>query len=96
MGLSNTSGGYRIGCTPVSNPINHLPRFIAVCFFFYCGTLLADYSKGLEAFEAGNYGIAMTEWTPIAKQGDSDAQYALGVMFFNGLGVEQDYEAARK
>ncbi len=39
---------------------------------------------------------AIQEWTPLARQGDSAAQFRLGVMYYNGQGVTQDYEQAFK
>ncbi len=37
----------------------------------------------------------MTEWRPLAEQGDSGAQFNLGVMYAEGEGgVPQDYEEA--
>ena len=41
----------------------------------------ADFQKGLEAFEAGDYAVALRELRPLAKQGDAKAQYKLGLMY---------------
>jgi len=54
----------------------------------------ADLQKGAEAFERGEYAIALREWMPLAKQGDAYAQHNLGVMYRDGLGVPQDYKVA--
>ena len=54
----------------------------------------ADYQKGFDAYEKENYATALKEWTPLAKQGNAVAQYNLGVMYDNGLGVPQDYQTA--
>jgi len=54
----------------------------------------ADFQKGLEAAQRGDYVTALREWTPLAEQGDASAQYNLGVMYGNGQGVPQDYKAA--
>jgi TPR repeat protein len=56
----------------------------------------ADFQKGLAAYNSRDYATALREWTQLAKQGDADAQYSLGVMYNNGRGVLQDYEAAVK
>ena len=50
----------------------------------------ADYDKGLAAANSGDYATALREWTPLAEQGDADAQYNLGVMYRKGHGVPQD------
>mgnify|MGYP006114862609 CR=1 FL=1 len=56
----------------------------------------ADFQKGLTAAQSGDYATALREWEPLAKQGDADAQYYLGVMDANGQGVPQDYKTAVK
>ena len=56
----------------------------------------ADDQKGLTAYNSGDYATALREWTPLAEQGDADAQYNLGVMYANGQGVSQDYKTAVK
>jgi len=56
----------------------------------------ADYQKGFTAYESGDYATALREWTPLAEQGDADAQYNLGLMYDEGQGVPQDYKAAVK
>ena len=44
----------------------------------------------------GDYATAFREWHPLAKQGNAKAQYNLGVMYGNGLGVTQDYPRSVK
>ena len=58
-----------------------------------CG---ADFQKGLDAAIKGDYATALEEWIPLAKQGDSESQYNLGVMYENGQGVSQDDQEAVK
>ena len=41
----------------------------------------ADFQKGLTAYRSGDYATALREWTPLAKQGDADAQFLLGGMY---------------
>ena len=50
----------------------------------------ADFQKGYAAYESGDYATALREWTPLAEQGDADAQYNLGGMYETGQGVPQD------
>jgi uncharacterized protein len=54
----------------------------------------ADFQKGLAAYKSADYATALREWTPLAEQGDSSAQYNLGVMYAKGQGVLQDYKPA--
>ena len=56
----------------------------------------ADLQKGLDAANRGDYAAALREWEPLAEQGDSVAQYNLGFMYENGIGVPQSYKAAVK
>ena len=53
-----------------------------------------DFQKGFDAYSSGDYATALKEWTPLAEQGYAIAQYNLGFMYENGLGVLQDYETA--
>ena len=54
----------------------------------------ADFYKGQEAYDRGDFETALREWLIDANQGDADAQYNLGVMYANGRGVLQDYAEA--
>ncbi len=56
----------------------------------------ADYQKGLDAYESGDYATALKEWKPLADQGHAVAQYNLGIGYANGKGVIQDYKGALK
>ncbi len=50
----------------------------------------AVFDKGVAAYKRGDYATAILEWRPLAKQGNANAQYNLGVMSGEGLGVPQD------
>ncbi len=54
------------------------------------------FEDGDKAFEQGNYHTAINLWKPIAEQGNAKAQYNLGVMYDQGIGVPQDYTEAVK
>jgi uncharacterized protein len=56
----------------------------------------ADYDSGYKAYKKGDYGTALEELLPLAKQGDPKAQRVIGAMYADGLGVDQDYAAAAK
>jgi len=53
-----------------------------------------DYIIGLNWYKQWNYGIAAKYWKPLAAEGDCDACYALGLLYFEGLGVGQNYDEA--
>ncbi len=50
----------------------------------------ADYSDGLHAYLKGHYEQAFQELSPLARNGNTQAQYLLGSMFVNGDGVQKD------
>jgi len=44
----------------------------------------ADFQKGLDAANRGDFATAFKEWKPLAEQGHANAQDGLGVMYNNG------------
>ena len=54
----------------------------------------SDFFAGYEAFQRGDYQEARNAWFPLARDGDVDAQFNLGSLYENGLGVEADAEMA--
>ena len=54
----------------------------------------ADFATGLSAYQKGDYATAIKEWRPLAEQGDAAAQFNLGLLYYDGLGVPQDYTQA--
>lgn len=40
-----------------------------------------DFDKGLAAYRAKDYSSALKEWHPLAKQGNANAQYNLGLIY---------------
>ncbi|MCG6963131.1 MAG: sel1 repeat family protein, partial [Acidobacteria bacterium] len=46
--------------------------------------------QGLAAYKAGHYQEALDLWRPLAAQGNPEAQFRLGYMYANGLGVALD------
>ncbi len=56
----------------------------------------ADLEKGFVAYQGGDYATALRQWTPLVEQGNSAAQFFLGLLYEEGLGVPQNYETAVK
>jgi uncharacterized protein len=56
----------------------------------------ADLRGGYDAYAKKNYRTAYDEFKPLAEQGDSDAQHALGGLYRYGRGVLKDYKQAVK
>lgn len=53
---------------------------------------LSELEQGKRYFDQGYYKRAMTFLLPLACDGSPDAQYAVGYMYYYGLGVAQDTE----
>jgi len=64
---------------------------IPACTDFKAGE---DIQAGVDAYEKGDYATALTEFRPLAQQGDARAQYNLGLMYHHGEGVPQDHTEA--
>ena len=73
-----------------------LPVLVGFAFLLLSSTegWSADFNKGLDAAKRGDFATALRELEPLAKQGDADAQYNLGLMYYHGKGVRQDYKIA--
>ena len=59
-------------------------------------TMAQDFEAGVEAYHRGDYETALKEFRPLAAQGDASAQFGLGLMYWHGEGVTQDYIEAVK
>ena len=71
--------------------------FLTLAVFLKCAgaSWSADYRKGMEAGNRGDFVTAIRELSPLAKNGDANSQFALGQIYHQGLGVEIDYNKAR-
>ncbi len=58
--------------------------------------LAQDLLAFVRAIQSGDYETAFKELQPLAAQGNAIAQYNLGVMYGDGMGVPQDYAEAMK
>ena len=74
---------------------------LATSIFSFQSTAWADVPKetfelGALYYSNGDYQTSFKLWQPLAENGYAEAQYALGVMYFQGEGVKQDYAKAVK
>ncbi len=60
------------------------------------GPTWAGWDEGNAAYDRGDYETALREFQPLAEQGDAGAQYNLGLLYRQGLGVPQDDAEAVK
>ena len=56
----------------------------------------ANFTKGLEAYNSGDFKAALEEWIPLAEQGNAIAQNNLGFMYGHGKGVPDSGKNAVK
>ena len=56
----------------------------------------AGLDEGIEAYTAGDYAKALTEFQALADQGNMDGQYFLGFFYHNGFGVKTNQAEAVK
>ena len=77
-------------------------RVATITLLVFCcliGSQLAragSYEEGREAYINGDYKKAFSILSPLAKEGDSEAQKMLGIMYDYGQGVAQDFKEAEK
>jgi TPR repeat protein len=54
------------------------------------------YQEGVQEYDRGNLAVAFATYQRLAKDGDAESQGALGLMYYIGDAVSQNYEAAAK
>jgi TPR repeat protein len=54
------------------------------------------FQKGCKAYQRGEFATALSEWRPLAGQGDAATPYKLGKMYSHGKGVPQNNREAIK
>jgi hypothetical protein len=76
-------------------------RLITLLFIFYAGFAFAAtptetaFEKAAADFEAKNYDSALKTLKPLAEKGDAKSQYALGIMYEYGYGMNKDLPKAQ-
>jgi len=71
-------------------------KIVGLCFLFLLYSLpaWANFSEGQARFSGGDYKGAYEKWLPLAEKGEPRAQYSVGVLFLQGLGVGKDMKEA--
>jgi len=70
---------------------------IYVCLFSLSGQVFANsLSEANRVYDTGDYEKAAKLYTPLAQDGNAEAQYVLGMMYRAGRGVPHDYIEAKK
>ncbi len=70
--------------------------FSALLMTSVSGANAQDFDKGATAYSANDFKTAFKEWMPLAESGDVTAQFLIGKMYYEGIGVIQNYIEALK
>ncbi|HLI10743.1 MAG TPA: tetratricopeptide repeat protein [Alphaproteobacteria bacterium] len=77
--------------------MKRLAAAAAVIFMgLFASTAHADLARGRAAFEQGNYTLAYQELIPDAQTGNGEAEYLIGEMAADGLGMSRSYALAAR
>lgn len=76
---------------------NYLSMF--ACLLLWLGLASAsaradDFERGMQALETGDIALTLELWRPLAERGHVEAQFGLGVIYNDAMGVAQDYAEA--
>ncbi len=77
-----------------SHPVKLGTLLVLLLTSFGVAAQEADLQRAVTAFNAGSYATAVSLWEPHARQGNREAQYAMGVAFYEGKGVSRDLKQA--
>ena len=56
---------------------------------------LGDFATGLDACKRGDYAATIGAWRPLADAGNPQAQYMMGMLYAQGVGITRNYALAR-
>jgi TPR repeat protein len=76
--------------------MKHLARFFLLVFLgvLFLGCASTNYQKGIRHYKSDDAATAVRELKPLAEQGNAEAQFNLGSLYYQGRGVPQDYKEA--
>jgi hypothetical protein len=84
------------GSEPMRKPVIIQSLLMILLFCVVAGVTWASFQAGEDAYLREDYETALSEWRPLAEQGDAEAQNMLGYMYRFGEGLPQDFEQARQ
>lgn len=74
----------------------HRAIWLLITCMFVSSTFSASLEDGESAINRNDYATARTIFLAHAQAGNADAQYYLGVMYFNGHGMAIDDDEGRR
>ena len=80
------------GQTHVQRAVSGATRlfFVLVLCLIIAPSAWSGYQEGKDAYNRKDYATARKELQPVAEQGDAEAQYLIGYMYYKGQGVKTD------
>jgi uncharacterized protein len=69
---------------------------VGVLFSIAQAASAGPFEDGNAAYDQGDYATALKLWRPLADNGNAEAQFALGNIFYEGQGVLQNYTESVK
>ncbi len=80
--------------------MQHLPLYLQIAalagFFLAAIPASADTAAGVAAFKTKDYHRAYQEWKAAAEAGQAEAEFDLGLLYAEGLGVRRDLSEAMR
>ena len=93
----------KMGAAAVQGPIlGRLSRLVGIVAMTVClalsgsvgSAIAADFDDGWRAYQAGDFATALKVWDELAAKGDARAQFNIGVLYDDGLGVAENTPTA--
>jgi TPR repeat protein len=72
------------------------PGALVIATLFMSPVLAQSYDEGAKAYNKRDYHTALKNWQPLAEKGDVKAQFNVGLLYAQGLGVDLDFKEAVK
>jgi len=80
----------RLGLTRRIAGWPHLLIWVLLGYQPPCSAGSPMFEAGQEAYLNGDIAAALTMWRPLAERGDAEAQFAVGTLYYGGIGVPVD------
>ncbi|MSO19947.1 MAG: sel1 repeat family protein [Acidobacteria bacterium] len=85
----NSDSGIRRACRPAWPLAHSFFAFLLAVLLTGCSNVTeADFQEGMDAYARGDFATAMKKWKPLAEDGNPSAQTNLGVMYYQGRGLD--------
>ena len=73
-----------------------LISIVLITIYFFGYAIASDFLTGVTLYNSGHYSEALELFKTAAKEGDLNAEYYLGEMYYNGRGVQHNYDKAKR